>query len=56
MMLGKMQLEGTMYRGGEPTLAGELTPELLQRADRDRCPKARTSRNRPRPPASAAGP
>jgi N12 class adenine-specific DNA methylase len=29
MMLGKMKCEGTMYRGGEPTLEGELTPELL---------------------------
>ena len=32
MMLGKMKLEGTMYRGSEPTLEGELTPELLRRA------------------------
>ena len=32
MMLGKMKLEGTMYRGAEPTLAGELTPELLTHA------------------------
>jgi N12 class adenine-specific DNA methylase len=32
MMLGKMKLDGTMYRGAEPTLAGELTPELLKRA------------------------
>ena len=32
MMLGKMKLDGTMYRGAEPTLAGELTPELLNRA------------------------
>jgi N12 class adenine-specific DNA methylase len=29
MMLGKMKLEGRMYRGSEPTLDGELTPELL---------------------------
>jgi N12 class adenine-specific DNA methylase len=29
MMLGQMRLEGTMYRGQEPTLAGELSPELL---------------------------
>jgi N12 class adenine-specific DNA methylase len=32
MMLGRMKLEGTMYRGAEPTLEGELTPELLSRA------------------------
>ncbi len=32
MMLGKMKLEGTMYRGAEPTLAGQLTPEMLNRA------------------------
>lgn len=29
MMLGEMKLAGTMYRGAEPTLAGQLTPELL---------------------------
>jgi len=29
MLLGKMKLEGTMYRGGEPTLEGDLTPQLL---------------------------
>src|ERR1035441_6922682 len=32
MMLGNMRLEGTMYRDREPTLTGELTPDLLQRA------------------------
>ena len=32
MMLGRMKLEGTMYRGAEPTLAGQLTPELLAQA------------------------
>ena len=32
MMLGTMKLEGTMYRGSEPTLDGELTPELLRKA------------------------
>jgi N12 class adenine-specific DNA methylase len=32
MMLGKLTLHGTMYRGAEPTLEGELTPELLKRA------------------------
>jgi N12 class adenine-specific DNA methylase len=38
MMLGKMKLEGTMYRGAEPTLEGTLTTELLQGAI-DRLPK-----------------
>ena len=32
MMLGEMRLEGTMYRGQEPTLAGTLTPALLAQA------------------------
>jgi N12 class adenine-specific DNA methylase len=32
MMLGRMKSEGTMYRGAEPTLEGELTPELLSGA------------------------
>ena len=32
MMLGQMRLEGTMYRDREPTLAGELSPELLKQA------------------------
>jgi N12 class adenine-specific DNA methylase len=32
MMLGKMKLEGTMYRAAEPTLEGQLTPELLREA------------------------
>jgi N12 class adenine-specific DNA methylase len=32
MMLGVMKLEGSMYRGAEPTLAGELTPDLLTRS------------------------
>src|SRR6266699_6330007 len=32
MMLGRMALTGTMYRGKEPTLAGELTAEQLARA------------------------
>jgi N12 class adenine-specific DNA methylase len=34
MMLGQMKLEGTMYRGAEPTLAGTLTPEMLAHAVR----------------------
>jgi len=32
MMLGEMKLDGSMYRGSEPTLEGDLTPELLKRA------------------------
>ena len=32
MMLGRMKLSGTMYRGAEPTLEGELTPDRLSRA------------------------
>jgi N12 class adenine-specific DNA methylase len=32
MMLGELTLESTMYRSAEPTLAGELTPEMLARA------------------------
>ncbi len=32
MMLGTMSLTGTMYRGKEPTLAGELTLEMLSTA------------------------
>src|SRR5437667_2362946 len=32
MMLGQLMLTGTMYRDKEPTLAGELTQEILQQA------------------------
>jgi N12 class adenine-specific DNA methylase len=32
MMLGTMKLEGTMYRGAEPTLEGTLSPEVLRQA------------------------
>jgi N12 class adenine-specific DNA methylase len=32
MMLGQVKLEGRMYRSAEPTLEGQLTPELLQKA------------------------
>jgi hypothetical protein len=32
MMLGTMKLEGTMYGAAEPTLEGQLTPELLREA------------------------
>src|SRR6266700_892896 len=32
MMLGRMTLEGTMYRSAEPTLAGERTEDCLRQA------------------------
>jgi len=32
MMLGQMRMQGSMYREREPTLAGELTPDLLKKA------------------------
>jgi N12 class adenine-specific DNA methylase len=32
MMLGRMRFEGTMYRGNEPALIGELTAQLLSAA------------------------
>ena len=32
MLLGEMKLAGTMYRNQEPTLVGNLTPELLAQA------------------------
>jgi len=34
MMLGTMKLEGTMYRGAEPTLEGQLSAELLKSCNR----------------------
>jgi N12 class adenine-specific DNA methylase len=34
MMLGRLELKGTMYRGMEPTVTGELTPEKLAEAMR----------------------
>jgi hypothetical protein len=43
MMLGKMKLEGTMYRGAEPTLEGSLRRSCLTARSRH-CLKARTSR------------
>jgi N12 class adenine-specific DNA methylase len=50
MMLGKMKLEGTMYRGAEPTLEGTLTPEILRLAI-DRLPKgAYVPKDEGRPP------
>jgi N12 class adenine-specific DNA methylase/type I restriction-modification system DNA methylase subunit len=50
MMLGKLALEGTMYRGGEPTLVGSLTPELLTRAIMQLPEGAYIPRDRERPP------
>lgn len=50
MMLGKLKLEGTMYRGAEPTLEGALTAEILQRAI-ERLPEgAFIPRDKGRPP------
>src|SRR5208282_2089197 len=50
MMLGKMKLEGTMYRGAEPTLAGNLTPDLLSAAIATLPKDAYVPRDRQRPP------
>jgi N12 class adenine-specific DNA methylase len=50
MMLGKLAFEGTMDRGGEPTLAGNLTPELLTRAIMELPEGAYIPRDRERPP------
>jgi hypothetical protein len=50
MMLGKMKLEGTMYRGAEPALEGQLTPELLNRAVNALPKGAYVPRDRERPP------
>ena len=50
MMLGKMRLEGTMYRGAEPTLAGELSPELLAAAIARLPKEAYVPRDRQRAP------
>jgi hypothetical protein len=41
MMLGRMRLEGTMYRGAEPTLTGELTLPCFP-ARSHRSPRAHT--------------
>jgi hypothetical protein len=50
MMLGKMKLAGTMYRGAEPTLEGQLTPELLTKAVTALPKGAYVPRDRERPP------
>jgi hypothetical protein len=53
MMLGQMKLQGTMYSAGEPTLEGELTPELLRRAVRSLPEGAYIPRDEPRGPPPA---
>ena len=50
MMLGELKLEGTMYHASEPTLAGELTPDLLARAVQNLPCGAYVPRDRQRPP------
>jgi len=49
-MLGEMRLNGTMYRGGEPTLNGTLTPEMLHRAVAALPEGVFVPRDRQRPP------
>jgi N12 class adenine-specific DNA methylase len=53
MMLGQMKLQGTMYSAGEPTLEGELTPELLRRAVQPLPEGAYVPRDEPRGPPPA---
>lgn len=53
MMLGELTLEGTMYRSAEPTLGGELTPELLARAVSQLPSGAYVPRDQQRPPPVA---
>lgn len=53
MMLGQMKLQGTMYSAGEPTLEGELTPELLRRAIESLPEGAYVPRDEPRGPPPA---
>ena len=54
MMLGEMRLEGSQYRDREPTLAGELSPELLKQAisklPHGICSSRNTGPDRARPP------
>src|ERR1035437_8988162 len=54
MMLGGMRLEGSQYREREPTLAGELSPELLKQAvsllPQGICAKRDAGPDRARPP------
>jgi N12 class adenine-specific DNA methylase len=53
MMLGTMKLQGTMYRGSEPTCDGELTPELLRHAVEFLPAGAYIPRDEPRGPPPA---
>ena len=60
MMLGRMELEGTMYRANEPTLVGELSPESLARAiaslpENIMAGKRRTSSEQVSEPADVSG-
>ncbi len=59
MMLGEMRLEGSQYRDREPTLAGELSPELLKQAISKLPQGIWASRNtgpdRARPPPESGG-
>lgn len=50
MMPGQMKLEGTMYRGAEPTLEGKLTPEILAGALAKLPEGVFVPRDRQRPP------
>jgi len=54
MMLGQMRLEGSQYRDREPTLAGELSAELLKQAisklPQGICASRNTGPDRARPP------
>ena len=50
MMLGEMELQRGMYRSAEPTLAGELSPELLARAVGQLPAGVYVPRDRQRPP------
>jgi N12 class adenine-specific DNA methylase len=50
MMLGRMKLEGTMYRGAEPTLEGTLTPQILRESTQRLPESAFIPRDKERPP------
>ena len=54
MMLGKLTLQGTMYRSAEPTLTGELTPALLARAVGQLPAGVYVPKDRQRPPPALA--
>ena len=50
MMLGQLVLEGTMYRGAEPSVDGKLTPEILASAVSQLPKGAYIPRDEQRPP------